>query len=291
MAPGLYVPLSQASNIAAAIVPHLKTNQIGQVDVPSIPPEKNNNGRGRDHVLATTISSTTLLLNPVFITTDFDELRFEAAASQQLLTTNRSGNKVSADCDPIDSSPPAYSTSLISSPYNSPGHYLNISVLPTASRLLALALSALKPTKSDYATAPYTEALNIPTVLEVLRNLTEFEGTTWRQTSFYVVVFRSKLKEGIDNDWLYKLDYESHREACESGGLLKYWFGKSSEERRNLATCFWHSREDAYNGGLGPWHKKARAAGRELYESIVFSTHRLTVLDGAQDFRFEDWKD
>jgi hypothetical protein len=33
------------------------------------------------------------------------------------------------------------------------------------------------------------------------------------------------------------LDYESHREACESGGLLKYWFGGPSEERRNLATC------------------------------------------------------
>jgi hypothetical protein len=36
---------------------------------------------------------------------------------------------------------------------------------------------------------------------------------------------------------LYKLDYESHAEACESGGLLKYWFGKADGERRNLATC------------------------------------------------------
>jgi len=56
-----------------------------------------------------------------------------------------------------------------------------------------------------------------------------------------------------------------------------------------LTTGFWHTREDAYKGGLGPWHKKARAAGRELYESIVFTTHRFTVLDGAKGYRFEDW--
>jgi hypothetical protein len=31
-------------------------------------------------------------------------------------------------------------------------------------------------------------------------------------------------------------------------------------------------------------------AGRELYESIVFSTHRFTVLDGATEFVFEEWK-
>lgn len=54
---------------------------------------------------------------------------------------------------------------------------------------------------------------------------------------------------------------------------------------------FWHSREDAYKGGLGPWHKKARAAGRGLYEKIVFSTHRFTVLDGVEGYRFEDWKE
>ena len=60
---------------------------------------------------------------------------------------------------------------------------------------------------------------------------------TWTSQTFYVVIFRSQLKPDIDNDLLYKLDYESHREACESGGLLKYWFGKTDGERRNLATC------------------------------------------------------
>ena len=53
---------------------------------------------------------------------------------------------------------------------------------------------------------------------------------------------------------------------------------------------FWRSREDAHKGGLGPWHKKARAAARTMYESIVFSTHKFTVLEGANDFRFEAWE-
>jgi hypothetical protein len=42
---------------------------------------------------------------------------------------------------------------------------------------------------------------------------------------------------------------------------------------------------------VGPWHKKARAAGRTLYESIRFSTHRFTVVDGAEEIRFEDWEE
>ncbi|CAO2655334.1 Nn.00g103980.m01.CDS01 [Neocucurbitaria sp. VM-36] len=242
----------------------------------------------------------TLVLNPTLITQDFDLLRFEAAALSQIPTTSASApatNHPERRSDPDPS--PIYSTHLISSPYNNPAHYLDLTTLPLPSLLFAKALTALKPVLPTYATAPYTSALNFPAVLSFLRRLiisqannnTSDGGFTWRATSFYVVVFRSRLKGGVDNEWLYELDYESHREACESGGLLKYWFGKGDGEGRNLATCIWHSREDAYRGGLGPWHRKARAAGRELYERIVFSTHRFTVLDGAEGFRFEDWKE
>jgi hypothetical protein len=40
---------------------------------------------------------------------------------------------------------------------------------------------------------------------------------------------------------------------------------------------------------LGPWHRKARAAGRELYEKIVFSSWRLTVEEKAKGYRLEEW--
>ncbi|KAF2112899.1 hypothetical protein BDV96DRAFT_497224 [Lophiotrema nucula] len=222
------------------------------------------------------------VLNPSLITTEFDLLRFEAAALGQLDTEGNDGQSVESSDE--------MSSLLISSPYNNPGHYLDLRDLDTSSHIFAKALTALKPVRQDYATAPYTEALNFPTVLELARKLSAEEKFQWREQTFYVVIFRSKLKDSIDSDLLYTLDYESHREACESGGLLKYWFGRANSERRNLATCFWRSREDARQGGTGPWHAKARAAGRELYEQIVFSTHRFTILDNAVGFTFEAWE-
>ncbi|KAF2252303.1 hypothetical protein BU26DRAFT_407187, partial [Trematosphaeria pertusa] len=224
-----------------------------------------------------------VVLDPSQITRDYDKLRFEAAAFGQLQLPELEDHQAST--------PPHHSTSLISSPYNDPGHYLDLSDLDTADLIFAKALTALKPVRPDYATAPYTSSLNFPTILDLIRELAAAENFHWKSHSFYVVIFRSKLEECIDPELLYTLDYESHREACESGGLLKYWFGKPESERRNLATCFWRSREDAHNGGTGPWHKKARAAGGNLYEEIRFSTHRFTILDGAKEFRFEEWCD
>jgi hypothetical protein len=176
----------------------------------------------------TTADANTLVLDPSLVTQDFDLLRFHAAAFTQL-----SGLKHdSTTQDPTTT----YSNLLISSPYNTPLHHLDLTTLPLPSLLFAKALTALQPTTPTYATAPYTSALNFDHVLQILRTLipTDF---AFPETSFYVVVFRSQLKPDIDQDRLYLLDYESHREACESGGLLKYWFGKADGERRNLATC------------------------------------------------------
>lgn len=170
-----------------------------------------------------------VVLDPSQITRDYDKLRFEAAAFGQLQLPELEDHQAST--------PPHHSTSLISSPYNDPGHYLDLSDLDTADLIFAKALTALKPVRPDYATAPYTSSLNFPTILDLIRELAAAENFHWKSHSFYVVIFRSKLEECIDPELLYTLDYESHREACESGGLLKYWFGKPESERRNLATC------------------------------------------------------
>jgi hypothetical protein len=255
------------------------------------------------NVVSTTSSRGIKVLNPSLVTTDFDELRFRAAAQSQL-EINRVNLSVVEANNIIRG--PELSSLLISSPYNNDGHYLDLKDLDKHNLVFAKALTGLKPVREDYATAPYLSALNFSEVLDIVKTLAKEEDFEWKKQSFHVVIFRSKLKEDIDRELLYKLDYESHREACESGGLLKYWFGAVDSERRNLATCkfminedlytvaknllgFWRSREDARLGGLGPWHKKARAAGKELYESIIFSTHRFSILDGADDLEFEDW--
>lgn len=174
----------------------------------------------------------TLLLHHTSVTDDFDSLRFEAAAATQLVDTTKQ-----------DVSSQQLSHHLVSSPYNDSAHLLDLRRLTPQSLLFAKALTHLKPTRPDYATANYVDSLNFDEVLASLRNLIKVEQThgdrtfQWKRWSFYVVVFRSVLKPDIDNDRLYLLDAKSHQEATESGGLLKYWFGKCSDERKNLATC------------------------------------------------------
>lgn len=129
---------------------------------------------------------------------------------------------------------------ILSSPYPAPAHTLELSRVPTPSALFAQALQKLTPVSDSYATLPYEDAFDFDALFGELRRLVDEkkgEGFTWPRTSFYVVAFRSVLKDGIDSERLGLLDQKSHEEAVASGGLLKYWFGVPDGERRNLATC------------------------------------------------------
>jgi hypothetical protein len=128
-------------------------------------------------------------------------------------------------------------TILRASPYAGPEHLLHLENLETQHRLMALALSSLSPARPDYATAAYQQAFHWDQVIALLATLAKEQRIAWKKQSFYVVEFRSKLKENIDNDRLYLLDKQSHMEATASGGLLKYWYGSPDSERYNLATC------------------------------------------------------
>lgn len=132
---------------------------------------------------------------------------------------------------------------ILSSPYPDPAHTLDLARVPTPSALFALALQKLTPVSDTYATLPYESAFDFDALFAELRRLVDEkknkgEGfASWPRTSFYVVAFRSVLKDGIDGERLGLLDQKSHEEAVASGGLLKYWFGVPDGERRNLATC------------------------------------------------------
>lgn len=131
---------------------------------------------------------------------------------------------------------------LISSPYNHLANRLVLDHLEIPYRLFAFALTSLKPIRDDYATAPYLESFNWPDVFAHLRDLCRQTGFAWKQLSFYTVIFRSVLLPGIDRGRLALLDQKSHEEACASGGLLKYWFGSTDAELKNLATCEYSPR-------------------------------------------------
>ncbi|PGH20785.1 hypothetical protein AJ80_03412 [Polytolypa hystricis UAMH7299] len=213
------------------------------------------------------------------VTNDFDALKFGAAASLQLRLGVKYEDAVISD------------SFLITSPYNEPGHLLDLRRLDISDQLLAKALTVLQPIQPDYATRDYTESFNWQFVMDLLKGFSAAEGYEWKERDFYVVTFRSQLQPTADGERLHELDWHSHREATESGGLLKYWFGTKNEQFRNLANCIWRSREDARLGGLGQWHKKARAAARDLYVSIEFTTLKLTIGDGVESWSIVDWKE
>ncbi|ODH44681.1 hypothetical protein ACO22_00838 [Paracoccidioides brasiliensis] len=219
----------------------------------------------------------TPVLHHNLVTDDFDALKFRAASSLQLQRGLRYQEAA------------ASSSHLITSPYNQEGHHLNLRTLDPSDQLLAKALTTFKPNRSDYATAGYLESFNWQFVIDILKDLAAAESYEWKERSFYVVTFRSTLLATADLDRLHELDAHSHVEATTSGGLLKYWFGTRDEKLRNLATCIWRSKEDARRGGLGPWHKQAIAAARQLYEKIEFTILKLTIADGAEAWDIVDW--
>ncbi|KAJ5135859.1 uncharacterized protein N7515_005137 [Penicillium bovifimosum] len=215
----------------------------------------------RDQTTDQNVSSVPRLLHHSHVTTEFDPLRFEAAASLQLkLPLDKHYSDAETD------------VRLIASPYNDIPHLLNIAALETQDRLFALALAYLKPIRDDYATAEYTESFNWTEVFDLLKAFSQAEDHTWTSQSYYVVIFRSKLLPDIDSDRLYELDAHSHQEAIASGGI-------------------WRTRNDARLGGRGPWHAQARAAAAVMYQQIVFTTYRLHIHDGVQYWKLSDWKE
>lgn len=118
-------------------------------------------------------------------------------------------------------SPPRSGRLLVQSPYTDPDHLLDLDTLDNENDLLAQALSVMRHTREDYATAAYTESFNWGEVFAELKRLVRESGRTFKETSFYVVAFRSQIKPSTDTSHLGDLDKAAHAEAVASGGFLK----------------------------------------------------------------------
>ncbi|KAK0717879.1 hypothetical protein B0T26DRAFT_647240 [Lasiosphaeria miniovina] len=178
---------------------------------------------------------------------------------------------------------------LVVSPYTDANHLLDLGSLDRENHLLALALVNLQCVREDYATAPYLETFNWAEVMTNLRDLAREMNYVWKETSFYIVAFRSQIPPTTVYAELGTLDKAAHIEATASGGFLKYWFGTPDAEGRNLATCIWRSQEDARKGGVGPAHRKAAGAARSLYSHWKIDRHRLTVHERLESWEMADW--
>ncbi|KAK3352837.1 hypothetical protein B0T25DRAFT_194973 [Lasiosphaeria hispida] len=178
---------------------------------------------------------------------------------------------------------------LVVSPYTEQDHLLDLETLDVENQLLALSLAELECLRDDYATAPYLEIFNWDHVVATLRALAHARNHVWKETSFYIVAFRSQIPPTTIYADLGVLDKAAHIEATTSGGFLKYWFGSPDVDGRNLATCIWRSQEDARKGGIGPAHRRAAGAARSLYSFWKIDRHRLTIRDSIESWEISDW--
>ncbi|KUI61739.1 UPF0643 protein PB2B2.08 [Cytospora mali] len=189
----------------------------------------------------------------------------------------------------VDTLPYEAPRHIVMSPYVEKEHLLDLETLDVENGILAEALTKLNCLREDYATAPYLETFNWGEVMDRVRELTTTRKHDWRETTFYIVAFRSRYVPGIDYSHLGDLDKAAHAEATASGGFLKYWFGTPNQDLRNLATCIWRSREDAKKGGIGPAHKEAVQAVRTMYAEWRIDQHQLIIRDGASSWEITDW--
>ena len=110
---------------------------------------------------------------------------------------------------------------LIVSPYVEKEHLLDLDTLDVENQLLAQALANFTCLRDDYATSPYLDTFNWPEIIEEVRALARKRQHKWKETSFFIVAFRSQIPPTTVYADLGVLDKAAHAEATESGGFLK----------------------------------------------------------------------
>ncbi len=58
-----------------------------------------------------------------------------------------------------------------------------------------------------------------------------------------------------------------------------------------MATCVWRTREDARLGGVGPAHRRAAGATRQLYTEWKIERLGLMIRDAAEKWEISEWAD
>lgn len=110
---------------------------------------------------------------------------------------------------------------LVASPYTDPEHLLDLETLDVENQILAEALVGMKPLRADYATASYLDTFNWEEIICRVRELVAARGHDFKETSWYIVAFRSRIKPTTEYPDLGALDKAAHAEAMASGGFLK----------------------------------------------------------------------
>jgi hypothetical protein len=145
-----------------------------------------------------------------------------------------------------------------------------------AERATSPDLTNIEPVSESYATAPVAEAFNWDECAEGV------DAGEW-----YLVAFRSVLRESADRDRLWESDRRAHEEAARASGFIHYFKGPPNDRRECLSFCVWESREHARAAARGTAHLEAVELIHEMYESYVLEFLQITKGPGVTGFRFE----
>lgn len=110
---------------------------------------------------------------------------------------------------------------LVASPYTDQEHLLDLESLDTENQLLSEALQSMEAVTGDYAIRPYVDSFNWEEVIGRVRELATARQHSFKETSWYIVAFRSQIKPTTVYPDLGALDKAAHAEAMASGGFLK----------------------------------------------------------------------
>lgn len=110
---------------------------------------------------------------------------------------------------------------IVASPYTDTEHLLDLDSLDIENQLLSEALQRMRAVTEEYATRPYVESFNWEEVVGRVRELATTRQHKFKQTSWYIVAFRSQIRSTAVVPDLGALDKAAHAEATASGGFLK----------------------------------------------------------------------
>lgn len=108
---------------------------------------------------------------------------------------------------------------LVASPYSDAAHVLDLHTLDKPYQLIARALATMHALSESYATMEYQDAFNWHEVVEQLKALADAEGYLFPETSFFVIVFRSRVPSTSD------------------GRSLGNWTQRPTGRRLGVAVC------------------------------------------------------
>jgi len=134
----------------------------------------------------------------------------------------------------------------------------------------------LEPTCPDYARLPVASAFTWADC-----------ATVADMGEWYLVAFRSTLRESADRDRLRDYDDRAHDEAKSARGFVHYFKGPANDRGECLSFCLWTSRAHARAAAGGPAHLEAVTIARGTYERYTLEFLRLIKRPGAAAFEFQ----